>query len=312
MKNRVLQRVLLLVAALLLGACGGGGGGGGSSSVAFTGKTDQAAVTSANAKELSVNAYQGGMSGSALGVLGKEASGDASTSASRWMSLAATLEEAVTQATSASVSKVAKTVAVTAQDTISGPYGGTASYSIDVNENSGAFSGTLSFNAFKGLQDSSVTGSVGFSGTYNSSSGSFSAIKIGFSALAISEGGASYTASGDISLSQSATTKNVSISLVLKDGVTGKTYWVRDYSCILTTGSPQTITITGTYYDHDNGYVNITTPTPLRTSSASTLPTSGTFLSSGANGSKARLTFISGGYSVEVDSQGTGSYTTVP
>lgn len=128
----------------------------------------------------------------------------------------------------------------------------------------------------------------------------------------MSEGGNSYTAGGNISLSQADGTKNVKISLVMKNGSTGKTYWIKDYAYSITSGSPQTLTITGTYYDHDYGYVTISTLTPLQVTSLNTWPTAGVLLFSGSNGSKARMTFTFSGYTVEVDTNGNGSFITVP
>ena len=96
--------------------------------------------------------------------------------------------------------------------------------------------------------------------------------------------------------------------MVLLDSSTGKTYWVKDYTYTLTGSS---LTISGTYYDPDYGYVTVTTVTPLQVASTDAWPTAGVLLFTGANGSRARLTFTSTGYTVEVDT-GSGFYTTVP
>ena len=100
------------------------------------------------------------------------------------------------------------------------------------------------------------------------------------------------------------------MSMVLLDSSTGKTYWVKDYTYTMSTTG--TLTLSGTYYDPVHGFVTISTATPLAVTSAGAWPTAGVLLFSGANGSKARLTFNPTGYVVEVDLSGGGSFVPVP
>jgi hypothetical protein len=317
MKSKLWGSICVLIGSLMLGACGGGGttAGPSTSAVSFTGNTAQATVTSANARALSVNAYQGGMSGTQLSVTGVSSPGgtaSAQSSASHSLSLATILLNAAKDTLASSAQSSANIAGVTTQQTIAGPYGGTAQYSISVNQATGAFSGTMLFSGYSGEKDSHVSGTVNFSGAYNFSTQTFASISISFAAISITENGITHTAAGSLSESWSGTTASIAMSLVLKDGQSGKTYWVKDFTITYTQDSPPALTISGTYYDHDYGYVVISTVTPLQVSTMGGTPTAGVLLFSGKNGSKARLTFNSSGYTVEADIDGSNNYVTVP
>lgn len=317
MKMNLWGYICVLMGYLVLGACGGGGATvvTPTSTITFNGNTAQASVTSANAKALSVDAYQGGMNGTQLSVVGVSSPGGTASpqsSASRPMSLANILLNAAKKTLEPSVQYSANIAGVSVQETVAGPYGGTAQYSISANQLTGEFNGALLFSGYSGEQGSHVNGNVNFSGTYDFSTKTFSTISISIVAISITENGKSYAAAGSISESLSGATASLAMSFVLKDGQTGKTYWVKDFAITYTQGSPQTLTISGTYYDHDNGYVIISTVTPLQISNLGGEPTAGVLLFSGRNGSKARLTFNDNGYRVEVDYDGSNNYVTVP
>src|SRR6266581_652338 len=136
MKPVSMIRSSLVVLSLLLAACGSGGGGGGSAptSVSYGGATTQATVTASNATALSVDAYQGGQAGSAIGIMGVvQDSGGASAHVPQPQVLATTLESSVKQVLAAGTGGTATAAGATQQNTITSPAGGTMSYTISVD-----------------------------------------------------------------------------------------------------------------------------------------------------------------------------------
>ena len=87
----------------------------------------------------------------------------------------------------------------------------------------------------------------------------------------------------------------------------------RSYSFIIG-GDFVGLVLTGKYFDPDYGYVDITTPTPLKIYYVDVFPTEGIIILDGANGlvggnTKARFTAINDtSYMVEADTTGDGAY----
>ena len=298
----------ILAGIWLVAGCGGGGGSSTPvSDSGYTGVTTQAVVTSSNAKALSADAYSGGqMSASSVGLAKIAAGGEAAL----LTPTAKALTDSVAQIFAAS-RPLAKSVAATAaiQETIAG-YGGSMSYTINLDLLTGAFSGTITFNQFQETATSPIiNGPIAFSGVYNQATSSFSSMSISISSLSATNGGKSFTLSGSESFSKSGTTETLTLSVVITNNLTGLTYWAKDYVLTVTGAS---LTLTGAYYDPVHGYVVISTITPLTVSTTDAKPTAGQLLFTGASGTRARLTFTSSGYVVEVDTTGSGTFVTVP
>jgi hypothetical protein len=124
------------------------------------------------------------------------------------------------------------------------------------------------------------------------------------------KGTASFTLNGSMSANNPAgLTKSLTMSIVILNIADNRTYWVKDFSLALTGNK---LAISGTYYDHVHGFVVISTVTPLTVSSYSTKPTSGELQFAGRNGTKARLTYTTSGYILEIDTSGNNTYILVP
>lgn len=303
------KRLLMTLAGLsLLAGCGGGEGGSFSNiPAAYTGKTTQATVTTANAKALSADAYSGSQFSSAVSGIAKtaDAEGDHAALMQR---TAVVLENSVATIIAAPKSG-AKVVAATIQNTEYG-YGGSFSYTINANQATGVFTGTLTFLQYQETSGSvAMDGEIIFSGAYNMTSGAFTNLNMSMNNLIGTEGSVSYSMTGTVSLSTSGTTKNVTMSVVLTDIVSKRTYLLQDFSLTLTGSS---LTVSGLYYDYVNGYVVISTVTPLTVSAIDATPTSGQLLFTGSNGTKARLTFSGAVSTIEADTAGTGTYVVIP
>ncbi len=303
-------RVTLMAASLFLSAvlagCGGGGSGG-SSAPTYSGSTSPAIVTTSNARALSADAYSAGQLSSSVVSVAKPA-GDGNRPSSLLQNLAGTLENSVATILDTPKSP-AKVVGATAQNTVQG-FSGSFSYSIDLDQATGAFNGTLSFSQYRESASSvSISGPIAFSGVYSQLSGSFTSLNISMSNLNGSDGSKSYSLAGGLTYNAGVGTRSVTMSVVLSDNIAGRTYWVKDFRL---TQAGSSLTITGTYYDPLHGYVVISTASPLMVTNIDAMPTDGQLLFSGGNGTKARLTFAGSGYTVEADTAGNGTFVVVP
>ena len=300
------KRLLMILAGFPLLA-GGGGGGSTAGGVAYTGVTTQATVTTANAKALSVDAYSGNQLSSAVSGIAKETAGNGGQAA-LLREAAAILRQSVTAIVTLPASS-AKVAAATAQNTVNG-YSGSYSYTISVDQTSGAFSGTMALSRYReNSTATTLSGSITFSGVYNQSSASFTSLNITMSNLAGTSGATSYRLDGSESYTTNGATSTVTMTVILTDNVSGRTFWVKGFTLTLTGSS---LTVTGTYYDPIYGHVVISTITPLTVSAIDATPTAGQLLFTGANGTKARLTFTGTGHTVEADTVGNGAYVVVP
>lgn len=306
MRSRIIavMMVTFVTGGFCLTGCGGGGGTSNTSS-SYKGSTTQATVTASNAKALSVDAVNDVQNATAIGIVGKNLSGVSATSP-KVVAIKNTLENSISRIQAKSA---AKTVASTEQGTEYG-YSGSFNYAGNFNESTGVFTGSISFNQYREMADTaSLSGSITFAGVFNQATDEFSSLNITLTDLQSSLESETLVLNGSMALTNAGYTQNLSLSLVLLDVGSNRTYWLKDFTLAL---SGDTMTVSGVYYDHLNGYVVISTVTPLTVSSYSGEPTSGQLLFSGSNGTKARLTFTSSGYTLEVDENGNNAYIVVP
>lgn len=312
------KRLLLALAALSFLAGCGSGGSNASLNLGYSGSTSQAAVASSNAKALSADAYSGAQLSSAVSGVGKAVI-DTGAQPDLLQQTAGILEQTV-MAVAGAPKSTAKVTAAVVQNTING-YSGSYTYSVSSNPATGASSGTVSFSQYRASNTSAtLTGTITFSGT-NAFNGHYSgsdagllvdtSLNINIIDLIGSKDGKSFSLVGSVSstVSASAANKTVTMSVVITDTNTGRTYWAKDITYTLTGSS---LTVTGSYYDPIHGYVVVSTITPLAVTNVDSAPVSGQLLFTGKNGTKARLTFTGGGNIVEVDAAGNGTYVVVP
>lgn len=308
--HRVMQYIFLSCVIFLgiisIIGSGGGGGDGGSVPITYTGLTTQAVITESNVELLAAGAFMGGRTGSAFSEAGAvETSGEGNIESFRILRITQTLEDAVLKVDLSTISGP-PFVGGSSSGSISGPCGGTVSYSIQYNETTGSFSGTFNFNSYC---DSGVviTGTTTVSGIVNLDSETFETVRFDFTNL--SDG--SSTMSGYIDIDYTVSPVRVDFDAFLKDNATSKVYWVSNYVMFVTIGAGYAdINISsGVYYDPDYGYVMVATTTPFRVYDTDAWPSSGVMVVTGTGDTKARLIAVSNTQcEIDADLDGDDSY----
>lgn len=291
-----MKRVILAaLAAAVLGGCGGGGGGGGTADVGtqYTGKSTQAVVDASNAKALSKDAL--GSVQQAVSIGGTDGifkiASDAPQSSFQIQPVISILKNCALKTRSKPA--VAKTVALVESGTEYGSTsGGSGSYDyfFNINDTTGADSGTITFKSYVAYSGAPViSGSMSVSNSDGPGVDDFS-VTVNMSNISVTASPLSLTMNGTISVIGTATKETVSTSIVTLDNSTKKTHYMKDLKMELTNATGK-MTISGTFYNNDYGYVVISTTTPLSTYNFDSYISSGELLFTGANGTKARLVF---------------------
>ena len=163
--------VILVASFLAAYGCSGGGGDGGSA-IQYTGVTTQATVDDTNSDDLTKGAYIGGSSGMmGLGAVSQSGVNDLP----RYLNLTQTLQNAIIQVDVNAPEGIVEAGAII-QQSGSLPAGdcssSTASYVISFNDQTGEFTGTLSFNGYCS-EGVTLSGSASFFGDYDDVYGQF-------------------------------------------------------------------------------------------------------------------------------------------
>jgi hypothetical protein len=279
--------------------CGGGGGDTGStSSITYTGLTTQADITGTNAQTLSAGAFTGGQAGSAFSGTGAiEAGTDENPVSLRTLKVTQTLEDALLQVDLSFLSGGSFIGATQSESgSMSGTCGGSASYTMQYNDQTGVFSGNFSFSSYcnGGVTYSGGASFSGYLDLSDPNNPSFESFTFTFTHL--SDGSSTLNGTIDIDFSSSPTI--VTFDALLKDNVSGKVYWVKDYGMSITEGSDGTGNyvdldiLSGSYYDPDYGYITVETPTPIRTYDLDEWPSEGVIVVTGNSNHKVSLSAV--------------------
>ena len=308
-----MRRALALLSMLLmagLSACGGGGGGGSNPSP-YTGLTTPAVITASNADNIARQAFQGGDLG-ANATLAPAHSDTAPPKAARPAAL--TLTQILTKASTATLLSPSSTRApapraiVTVDNTEMDGMGGSARFILSVNDQTGAFTGTIVFTNFHGDGGGAINGTVAVSGTVYSDG--YIEININFQSVSVVDGTTDVTATGTVYLTSGTGGGQAKLNLCFTDNGTGKGVWLSDYTVAVTDlGGTTDVRTFGRIYLHDYGYVDVWTEAPFLYPALSTQPTSGVITLTGANNCRARLTVENATtYTVDLDADGNNSY----
>ena len=185
----------------------------------------------------------------------------------------------------------------------------TASYVISFNDQTGEFTGTLSFNGYCS-EGVTLSGSATFSGDYDDVNGQFLVFTVSTTGLTVSSAGDSFTTSGNISFNFQTSPATVTADIFLRNNTTLEVFWVYNYSITAVEGQGyEDISFSGRFYHPTYGYVDISTTTPIRMYDGDIWPSQGVIVVSGTGGTGARLiAAISFTYMVEADTDGDGNF----
>jgi hypothetical protein len=314
MRLRLLAVTLL---AFFLIACGGGGGGSSPSSSPYTGVTTAAVITPTNAHDIVRNSYQGGDTGtsfvSPLSVSTNETQNVSTASPPKVLSIVQMLKEISGKACSQQFTsgRVAPRAVVSESGTLTDGYGGSVSYSLSVNDQTGAFTGSFTADNYHGGGGGTISGAMTVSGTYNIPSDVFDNINLTLAAVTVTDASSSVTVSGSVDL-LNGNPATGTVTLYMADNITGKTDWIENFTINVTEGvGYANATFSGKIYLHDYGFVVISTSTPFHFLAGNTYPSSGIMIVTGASNGRVKLTVVnSTSYTVDVDANGDGIYET--
>src|SRR6185369_14100925 len=159
----------------------------------------------------------------------------------------------------------AKVIARATTFDIPGAGGGKASYSMDVDDASGSFSGSVVYYDYSS-NGITISGKADIFGTLDVNRQVTTRLTLSFSSLSLTNGQVKITLMGSLSwgFNVTASSDTMTMNMVITDQADGKTYWFKDYEIITIYGDGAlTQKISGRYFDPDHGYVDFSTSTNL-------------------------------------------------
>lgn len=303
---------------MLLFACSSGGDGGSTtgssttSGVTYTGATTPAQITSTNADALAGSAVNGSSRGQTVAALGALSNGSEGIHALDLVNTILNQSALVSAGSSVAVGAV-QAINQTINGADSGG-SGTATITGQVDNVTGYGSITMTFNQLNDGAGTTINGSLTFAIDATGTT-------ITFTSLSIQDATGITTLGGSIGVVETLGGTNgttvvsdvVTINFAAKDanGNQIKLENFRIASTYDSVGLLLTESISGRFYDSAQGYIDITTTSPLVYSPAgATNPSSGgPLIAVGANNTKMRLTPIDPtNVLIEADTTGDGNY----
>jgi hypothetical protein len=207
--------------------------------------------------------------------------------------------------------------AATAQrsKTITGENGGTALLTIDIDTESGDFSGSISYSDYCD-KENTINGQCNVNGAYDLDKEEISWLEMSFDNFTSESASDSNTINGKLKIEQlSANEQTFSMDLKIHDNNSDRIYEVENYKMNLTTNDGHTeLMVNGRFTKAGQGYVEIETTSPLVKENMDTYYSSGVFEVVGKEGeagqpTMARLTAVSNTeFRVEADTTGDGNF----
>ena len=312
--NKYFGLILSFVCIIGMISCGGGGGGGEDfvpsqpTGLTYTGVNTPAVIDSSNAAELASDAFIGGETGSNLGIFNSVT--EQKTKINREIQL-----YKIVQIFGSPLYKInldshkGDSLAVqTEQETVAGDCGGTASYTVTMDDVSGSFTGSMTFNGYCN-ENNTISGNAGFSGQFNVDTSDFLNFALSINMVSLTSGDQSYVIDGDISVNVSESPSVASLDMYMKDS-SGEVFWVRGYTLRITEGLDYVdLVVSGRFYHPTHGYVDLSTITPVRTHNSYEWPSSGVLQIDGGEGTTAQLKAINENYcQIIAYTEGYGGY----
>jgi hypothetical protein len=309
--------MLFVLSAFAFVGCGGGsggsgGGGDGTIAISYTGSTSPASVTASNAEDLAVGSFLGASAGTsvvALGVASPEA--DPPFPQLSWpihlpsLFKTAALDAYFNGQAPAGASSAIKTV----DGSETGACGGKVTYTLQVDDVTGDFSGTFTFDDYcdGGIE---ISGRATAEGSVDLATDEIEQLTVTFNNLSSDE----IVIQGFVSIDATGFPEIIEMDYLAQDRSNGKVYWVNDFRLLVTekAGFVEVEASGGCrYYDPDFGYVDVATSVPFVIFEGDDYPASGVMVCTGENDTKAKMTCIdNASFRIEADTDGNGSYET--
>lgn len=321
MASRV-SSIMVLLLALCIAGCGGGGSAKSGNIVdpapAYQGKSTPAVLASSDAQQLAFSAFRASPLGNELGVLtglGNAAKATASSPISvgfmadclKLSTRSMELPKKFAQLRLAkSQGRGRKSTARHTSFQLTGDNGGTASYSLEINDSTGNLYGTVTYQGYssRGLV---IDGSADIFGTLDAGRQNMSALTLSMKRLTGRASNSTVVFTGALAWTFSLPSELLSMNLVLKDEAS-KTYWFKDYQIQTIYGSSSLQqTVSGRYFDFDLGYVDITTPTPIVANYGAQWPAQGSIRISGKSAASVLALFHDTTITIQADTDGDGT-----
>ena len=276
---------LFTLTAVLTG-CGGGGGSSVSSAggVDYTGNTSQATISASNGSILTSSALGNANSAQVLASQSEEGAEEAKFSNHIFVSglMAGLKKDLENPVIDAYKSESATAAMKTYTGSATGNCGGSSSYSLSADSSTGVFSGTLTLVNLCENQVK-INGAVSFSGKINISTEKIESLDFSLSRVNFTKNGNSATIGGTLNITGSSPLV-VSSNFVIEEN--SKTYKLQDATIKIWDGvSYGQIELSGRFYDHDHGYVDVVTNTRFKVSNSSYWPYDGKLTITGNNSS---------------------------
>jgi hypothetical protein len=327
MKNvsRLLIIFLSLSLSVFLINCGDDEGGG--DGLTYTGLTTPVTIDESNAKSVAENAYQNSNTMRNTNVMGAVKTDESSIRISRPFSiaLARSILNFLDQVDISSSGAGNITAAAMQPETEYGTCGsnpGSVTYTGTVNQSTGDFNMTATYNSYctngDGVSSGVVTnGKMQMNGQMSASTIQVNATFSNF-VVTLIDTGVSSTTSGSMNMSIdfAGSSASITMNMLMRDGSTGKTYKVENLQINMygMSESSANFNMSGRFFDPDYGYSDIITEDDFYVILTNNAPSSGIMVVNGANGvaggsTKAKLTVINNTqYQVEADTNGDGVY----
>lgn len=306
--------ILSLVCIFGLISCGGGGGGGDSVTVpsvptglTYTGVTSSAIIDSNNAAELASDAFMGGETGSNLGIFSSVSGTPSQIMRNiKLYKVVKILGDPLYKIDFNSKRKDSLAVQ-TEQDTVAGDCGGSASYTVTMDDVSGNFTGSMTFIGYCN-ENTTISGTAGFSGQINVNTSDFLNFALSINMISLTSGNQSYVIDGHVSVDVAGSPSVASLDVLMKDS-SGEVFWVSDYTLTITEGIDYVdLEVSGKFYHPTHGYVDLATKTAVRTYNIYQWPSSGELEIVGGADTTARLIVIDENYChIIADTNGDGN-----
>jgi len=325
-RRRFSHAIFSLLILLVCGCSGGGGRSAGSAAEtgsvidpasSFTGASNAAVVTSGNAEGLALGGFYGARTGAVIGTLDSSIAKNTVAGAGiparelvQKLKLAARRlaipKKAVELRQSQAAGGGGKELERSVTFQVAGDNGGVASYSLEINDTTGSFTGSVNFQSYTS-GNTTFNGICDMQGIFDASGQEVTQLTLSFKSLSMRQS-SEYVLIGNISwtFAYFSSNETMDMNMVLKDVANSKAYWFKNYKVVTIYGSSSlTQSLTGRYYDHDFGYVDLSTDRGMEADYGASWPRQGT-LNSSASGRWVKLIFLATTYRVQAETDGDG------